>query len=208
MIALLGGTFDPVHRGHIEAALAAQQLLRVAEVRLVVASQPYHKASRVSAAEHRLAMVREACGHHEGLIADGSELGHDQPSYTVDLLARRRASAPRERRTWVIGMDAFADVQSWSRWEQVFALTNFLVFERQGFESRLPAALKRWLRDRLTERIDGRRHGQVQIVRHIELPQVSSTQIRRAVRRGGRCEHLLPEGVFSYIRAHQLYAGR
>ena len=209
MIALFGGTFDPIHVGHVAAARAAARILPVSTVRLIVAASPYHKISdgiEVTGAEHRLKMVQLACEGLPRLVADGSELGRVGASYTVELLERRREENHRERRVWVIGSDAFADVTSWYRWQEVFALTNFLVFRRRGHQAAWPAELSRWLADREVTRIDGRRHGQVMVVRE-DLPEVSSTAIRRLLASGGNCEHLLPLGVSTYIKNHHLYTG-
>jgi nicotinate-nucleotide adenylyltransferase len=210
LIALFGGTFDPVHIGHVAAAQAALRLLPVAQVSFIVAAQPYHKmvdGQQVTGANHRLAMVEHACSANPQLVADGSELGRTGASYTVELLERRRRGDPRERRVWIIGSDAFADVLSWYRWRDVFALTNFLVFERQGFSAGYPKALERWIAPRVRDRVDGRRHGQV-LLSQERLPEVSSTALRRSLAAGEPCEHLLPCGVYTYIKEQNLYTGR
>lgn len=210
MIALFGGTFDPVHVGHVAAAQAALRLLSVAEVSFIVAAQPYHKMAdgqQITSAQHRLSMVERACGGNSRLRADGSELGRQGASYTVELLERRRVDNPRERRVWIIGSDAFADVLSWYRWRDVFALTNFLVFERQGFAGGYSKELERWIGPRVCPRVDGRKHGQVMLSRE-QLPEVSSTALRRQLAAGEPCEHLLPCGVYTYIKKHNLYTGR
>ncbi len=209
MIALFGGTFDPVHVGHVAAAQAAARLLGVDAVHLVVAAQPYHKVQQgqgITSAEHRLAMLEIACRIDSALVADGSELGRIGASYTVDLLERRRQTNPRERRVWVIGWDAFAEITSWRRWQRVFELTNFLVFERAGHKVAEPDELRRFLDKRLVSRLDGRKHGQVMMASD-DLPEVSATQVRRLLASSAPCEHLLPSGVYPYIKQHDLYAG-
>ncbi len=207
MIALFGGTFDPIHLGHVAAAEAAKGLLGVSEVRLLVASKPYHKTDQgqqVTSAQHRFAMTQIACANLEAVLADGSELGRDRPSFTVELLERRREEDPRERRVWVIGSDAFSELTTWHRWQELFGLTNFLVLQRSGHPLKLPRALAECVRSRQVSRVDRRRHEQV-LFSSMELPEVSSSEIRERLRRGQPCEHLLPRGVSTYIRQNNLY---
>ena len=220
MIALLGGTFDPVHVGHVAAALEARRRLAIDEVRLVLARQPYHKERSGAGADatDRLAMLGLACAGHPGLVADGSELEHEGPSYTVDLLERRARHDPAERRCWVMGSDAFALILGWRRVEDLFGLTSFLVFRRRddgagnpfgnpsGNPSGNPfdAALDEFIRPRRVDRLAADRQGQVMLV-DADLPAVSSTAVRAALRAGKPVADWLSPGVLDYIRKHHLY---
>ena len=206
MIALLGGTFDPIHVGHLAAAAAARELLSVDRVQLVVAASPYHKQGfdRITPVMDRLAMVRLVCAQMSGLSADDSDLDHDGPSYTVDLLERMARANPSERRTWIIGEDAFAEILGWRRVERVFQLTGFLVFARQGYQARWSTALARFVASRCVAESTPPCHGQVMLVNR-KLPDVSSTAIRARIRRGEPVDEWLHPAVQTYIQEHHLY---
>ncbi len=206
MIALLGGTFDPVHVGHLAAARAAQHLLGLDTVRLVVAAAPYHKQANaaVSSARHRRAMVQLACTGVDGLVADSSDLEGEGPSYTVDLLERRALADPAERRVWIIGDDAFAEILGWWRVDDVFRLTSFLVFRRRDHRVVWSATLEHFVQPRLVRAWSSDDHGQV-LLSDEALPAVSSTMIRNSLRRTECVDHWLPPMVLNYIKENHLY---
>lgn len=206
MIALLGGTFDPVHVGHLAAARVARQVLGVDTVRLVVAADPYHKRANamVSPARHRLAMVQLACEASEGLIADASDLERAGPSYTVDLLERRTLADPAERRVWIIGDDAFAEILSWRRVEDVFKLTSFLVFRRRDHCVAWSLDLEQFVQPRRVRALSCDHHGEVMVSDEV-LPAVSSSMIKNCLRRAECVDHWLPPTVLNYIQENHLY---
>lgn len=206
MIALLGGTFDPVHKGHIAAAEAALHYLDVLQIRLVLARQPYHKSRCDGATSaQRWDMLVLACRDLPYLLADDSELHREGPSYTVDLLERRAAEHPGERRCWIIGSDAFAPILGWRRVEDVFRLTNFLVFERAGSAAVFDPALSSFIAPRKVAAFAAEDHGQVMIV-NSDLPEVSSSRVRQALRAGESVDAWLQPAVLDYIRKHHIYA--
>lgn len=210
MIALLGGTFDPVHVGHMAAAQTARRLLGIEAVRLIVAADPYHKRdhnranAEITPARHRLAMVQLACENSEGVVADGSDLDHTGPSYTIDLLERRAIADAAERRVWIIGADAFGEILGWRRVEEVFRLTSFLVFTRRDQQSSWSAELEHFVRPRRARTLSCERHGEVMLSEE-PLPAVSSTMIRDCLRRGECVDQWLPPTVLKYIKENHLY---
>jgi len=205
-MALLGGTFDPIHVGHLAAARAAQRLLALDTVRLVVAADPYHKRvhAEVSPARHRLAMVQLACAGAPGLIADASDLEGEGPSYTVDLLERRAYADAAERRVWIIGDDAFAEILGWWRVQDVFRLTSFLVFRRRDHPVAWSAGLEHFVQPRQVRALSSNHHGQVMLSDE-PLPAVSSTMIRNCLRRTECVDQWLPPTVLNYIQENHLY---
>jgi nicotinate-nucleotide adenylyltransferase len=206
LIGLLGGTFDPVHNGHIAAAEAACRCLDVRQIRLVLARQPYHKTRYDGATTgQRWDMLVLACRDLPHLVADDSELRLEGPSYTVDLLEQRAAEHPEERRCWIIGSDAFAPILGWRRVEDVFRLTNFLVFDRAGSRAAFDEALLSFIAPRRVATIAGEDHGQVMIV-NADLPEVSSSRVRQALRAGEPVDAWLQPAVLDYIRKHHIYA--
>lgn len=203
MQAILGGTFDPVHRGHLHAAAVGRALLAAPKVTLMLAARPWHRAAPATSAEHRLRMLRLAAGADPPLVVSDWEARREGPSYTVDTLA---ALADGEPLVWLIGGDAFAAVDSWHRVDDLAGLCHFLVFNRPGtrYDEPMPrgfrriddpAALARWP------------SGCVCFADATML-DVSATCIRRRISRGGAVDGLLTPEVWAYIRVHGLYGRR
>ena len=210
MIALFGGTFDPVHLGHVAAAETARQVLGAPQVRMVLARQPYHKPESGGAtAAQRRDMLILACDEHSQLVADDSELAGEGPSFTVDLLERRAQVDTLERRCWIIGTDAFAPILGWRRVEDVFRLSSFLVLTRAGSPPDFDEPLRTFIQPRLVDRLDQALHGQVMIVA-ADLPDISSSRVRQAIHAGENerevASRWLVPAVSDYIRKNRLYA--
>jgi nicotinate-nucleotide adenylyltransferase len=214
VLAVLGGTFDPIHYGHLRFATNVKNDLRLAEVRIVPAGQPPHRAPPVASGEHRLAMAALGCAEFPGLVADDREVRRAGPSYTVTTLEGLRGEQPKRPLALLIGADAFAGLEQWRRWEQLFTLAHFLVVERPGTDfdpDSLPARLRMQWERRLTEdpaRLERALGGA--ILRVTVAPQpISGSAIRAALARGeaGRDEvrGLLPASVLAYIERNQLY---
>ena len=205
MIALFGGTFDPVHLGHIAVAQATYELLDLQQpVRLVLAARPYHKANTAEddvGVRHRFSMLQLACAEDPRLTPDGSDMGRGRPSYTVSLLEERDALHPDETRVWVIGSDAFAELESWYRWQSLFDLANVLVFGRAGFQVSYGPTLSTLIEARRVDRFKPEEHGQLKMV-DIELPEISATEIRQ---NPSRLDGAVSPSVARYIRRHRLY---
>ena len=144
MIALYGGTFDPVHNGHLHAAKMVCDLLDLAELRLVLSARPSHRSDTGASISERFAMLRLACADDDRLIADDQEIHRDGPSYTVDTLEAFRASYPAEPLCWVIGWDAYRLLTSWHRWRRVAELANLVVVQRPGHEAALTEEMEQF----------------------------------------------------------------
>ncbi len=186
-VGLLGGTFDPPHLGHLVVAECARVELELDEVRLLVAGDPYQKAT-VSPTAERVAMVRSAIADDAHLALDLSELQRDGPTYTADTLAELTAREPDVEWFFVLGEDAAAGLPTWHRVEEAFALATFVVVTRPGDAAPDPASLPGSLV-------------------HLEIPQleVSSTQLRERFAAGRATRYLVPLGVDAYVREHDLY---
>ena len=184
-LCLFGGTFDPVHKAHIRIALVARARFQLDRVLLIPAGHPPHKpAAQVTPYEHRLRMVELACLGEPGLEASRLEDGPGQ-SFTIDTLEKcRREMNPREL-FFLIGSDAFDEIETWHRWESILSLTDFLVVTRPGHTYRTPPGA------RVTQ-IDG-----------LELP-ISSSGIRTRLTAGEPTPEL-PGRVRRYIEEHGLY---
>ncbi len=211
-LALLGGTFDPVHWGHLRIASETAVALRLPELRLIPSKAPVHRARPGATGEQRLAMLRLAVADAPGLALDDRELKRETPSYTVLTLASLRAEFPRRPLIWLIGVDAFLHIKHWYDWPRLFDLAHFVLLNRPGFavSQALSAALAEVWQDRLVrspEALTSTTHGSIYL--HTVTPQaVSATMIRNSISAGAGDELLLPflpQPVLAYIRAHQLY---
>ena len=214
IIAILGGTFDPIHYGHLRLGADVKSAVGLDEVRLVPAGDPPHRAPPVASAEHRLAMTELGCAEFPGLIADACEVHRPGPSYTVLTLESLREEQRGRPLALVIGADAFAGLEQWRRWQQLFTLAHFLVVERPGtaFDpAALPATLRtQWERRLTTDAMRLERSLAGAILRVDVTPQsISASSIRAALARGPACRNtvrgLLPASVLAYIDRNQLY---
>jgi nicotinate-nucleotide adenylyltransferase len=207
--AVLGGTFDPIHFGHLRLAEEMADFLGLSVVRLVPAGDPYHRSLTVATAAQRLAMVRLAIQGNPRLIADDREVRQDRPSYTVETLESLRFEAAGP---WVLllGSDAFAGLAGWRRWRDILALAHVAVAERPGasaWRNQLGPELKAEFATRhsadpgvLTRERNGC------IVVHCMTPlDISATAIRVFLREHRSPRYLLPDAVLTYIEEHDLY---
>jgi len=213
-LALFGGTFDPVHWGHLRVALDTATALKLPEVRLIPSKTPVHRKTPGAGESDRLAMLRLAVAedHSHTLAVDDRELRRDTPSYTVLTLQSLRAEYATRPLLWLIGVDAFQHLMSWYQWPQLFELAHFVVLNRPGYAVAnllspplAPVWQGRLVRDAAALR--DATHGCLYL--HTVAPQaISATEIRNKIAAGAGDEaltSLLPASVLTYIRAHQLY---
>ena len=210
MICLFGGTFDPVHSGHIHGAAAVCAALELPEVRLVLAARPGHRQSPIASAEHRWQMLRLACASNPQLVADDRELMRDTPSYTVETLSELRTEVGDGDLAWVLGSDAFADLPNWHRWTEVLKFTNLVILRRPGQAHAPQGVLNAELqslcaRHRVDHRLDAP-FGQIMFLDN-EMQGVSASLVRAALSAGQPVAQLLPDRVATYISVHGLYGG-
>ena len=215
-IGLMGGTFDPVHYGHLRAADEVRAALGLAEVRLVPAGDPPHRAAPSASAEQRLAMLDLAVAEFPGLIIDPREIAREGKSYTVLTLEELRAEAPARPLVLIVGMDAFAGFPTWHRWREVFALAHVVVVTRPGAtaDEAIGGDLRDvWLARATTDasKLESTPAGTI-FVQSIRPQPISSTVIRRALAHGhagvAEVRGLLPPAVLAYIDRNQLYRPR
>jgi nicotinate-nucleotide adenylyltransferase len=213
-LAILGGTFDPIHYGHLRLAADVRTALALEDVRLVPAGIPPQRAPPVASAEHRFAMTALGCAEFPGLTADPREIACPGPSYTVTTLEKLHAEQPMLPLALLIGADAFAGLTQWWRWERLFTLANFVVVERPGATpagADLPASLQvHWQRRLTTDTSRLERTLAGSIVRVTVTPQpIAARAIRAALALGAagrdQVRGLLPAAVLDYIDRNQLY---
>jgi nicotinate-nucleotide adenylyltransferase len=215
-IGLLGGTFDPVHYGHLRAADEVRSALGLAEVRLVPAGDPPHRAAPSASAEQRLAMLDLAVAEFPGLVVDPREIARDGKSYTVLTLEELRAEAPARPLVLIVGVDAFAGFPTWHRWHEVFRLAHVVVVTRPGasVDDAIVGALgEEWVARATADpaRLETRPAGAI-YVQPIRPQPIAATVIRRALAQGpagvAEVRGLLPPAVLAYIDRNQIYRPR
>ncbi len=196
-LAIFGGTFDPIHIGHLSVAWEAAELLD-AEVRLMPASVPPHRSSPTASAEQRVEMLRAALRGQSRLMLDTRELDRSGPSYTIDTLHELRREFGDRPLVLLLGADAFAGLRSWHRWRELFDVTHIGMLNRPGVDACIPVELERAVASRRTDDpavIRARPAGRV-----IELAvtplEVSATRIRDLLAEGRDPRYLLPAGLF------------
>ena len=206
-IGILGGTFDPVHIGHLRGALEVADALGLDELRLVPSARPPHRDAPQVSAQDRLAMVERAVAGVAPLVVDARELQRDKPSYSIDTLELMRAELAADAQVFLLlGWDAFCGLPTWHRWEELLQHCHILVLQRPDADSEPPDALRNLLAARSVSdplALKGP-SGQIAFVWQTPLA-VSATQIRQLLASGKSVRFLVPDAVLAYIDAHGLY---
>jgi len=206
-IGVLGGTFDPVHIGHLRSALEVAELMDLDELRLTPSARPPHRDTPQVSAIDRLAMVDCAVAGVSPLVVDDRELQRDKPSYTIDTLELMRAELAAEDQLFLLlGWDAFCGLPTWHRWEELLQHCHILVLQRPDADSEPPDALRNLLAARSVsdpKALPGP-GGHITFVWQTPLA-VSATQIRQLLASGKSVRYLVPDAVLAYIDAHGLY---
>lgn len=214
-LGLLGGTFDPIHCGHLEVARAARETLRLDHVLFLPSRLPPHRtrAPRASGC-HRFAMLALAVLDQPGFLASDIELSRSGPSYSVDTLTTMHARGWRPAQLFFItGMDAFAEIETWRDYPALLDYAHFVVVARPGHSAdalreRLPALAPRFV-DAAVGPVEDRHLTQPNtaiVLIHAATPDVSSTDIRRRLQSGESLRGHVPDAVERYIEQHRLYA--
>ena len=207
--AFYGGTFDPVHNGHIAIALAARDALATT-IWMMPAADPPHRAAPGAAAEDRAAMLDLAIQGHAGLRVDRRELARDTPSYTIDTLRELRVKhGDQAPLAFLIGADSLHGLATWKEPEALIAGAHWVVAERPGsaLDEHLPPEAARLIGGRWTLDVAALRNSPGGKVLRLRQPlhEASATQIRRRIAVGETWHHLLPLAVSRYIVEHGLY---
>lgn len=211
-LGLFGGTFNPIHYGHLRAAEEACELLQLDRLLFIPAARPPHKEGRVvTPFALRYEMTRLAVADHPRLAVSDLENRRPDKSYSIDTLkVIRQEYGPAAEIFFVVGLDAMLEIDTWKSYRELFHLCHFLVLDRPGYERRQLTAL---LQDKVHPEIsyqpelEAFRHptGNLIYLRHITLLEISSTRIRQLVREGRSIRFLLPEEVRRFIINNRLY---
>jgi nicotinate-nucleotide adenylyltransferase len=200
-VGIFGGTFDPIHYGHLRTAFEMLQALRFGEIRFVPSGDPPHRRKTVADAATRFEMVRLAIQGLPGFTIDDRELRREGPSYTVDTLESLRADADDAPLGLIVGMDAFLGLTDWHRWDEILGLAHIVVAHRPGWRAPDLGPLGELLSARGTHRVEDlhdRSHGHIHIHAVTQL-EISSTEIRELVAAGRDPRFLMPDVVRDFI---------
>jgi nicotinate-nucleotide adenylyltransferase len=206
LLAFFGGTFDPVHYGHLRCCHEVAEAFAVEKVFLLPSAQPPAGKVPGASAEQRLAMLDLALAQQHWLQSDGREMDRTGPSYTIDTLKELRAQhGPDRPLAWVIGADQYAKIDRWKDWQKLIDYAHLIVMTRPGSKSP-PHQVDAFFRPQRAKRADFA-NAPAGFIAGIETTSlaISSTEIRRmmALKRSPR--YLLPDPVIQYIRDHDLY---
>lgn len=208
---LFGGTFNPVHNGHLVSAMAAREALGVDRVTLLPCYVPPHKTAPTIAAEHRLAMLQHVVQENNHLCIDTCELDAGESIFTVDTLAAKRELWGADASIiWLIGWDSLHNLSRWHRWQSLLTFANLAVVERPFAQSddinSLPPAVRNWLQQHRVsaKQLTQQANGGVALL-HTPRIELSSSDIRQRLGAQKSIQYMVPACVETYIRAHKLY---
>jgi nicotinate-nucleotide adenylyltransferase len=208
-IGLFGGTFDPLHYGHLRTAFELWQALRLTEVRFMPAGSPPHREQPHVSADLRLAMVRAAVADQPCFVVDDREVRRTGISYSVDTLIELRQEHPQRSLCLLLGMDAFLGLPNWHRWRELLDLAHIVVAHRPGWKAPTMGPLGEVMVDRgtgsirdLHEQLAGRLY-----VHAVTQLEISSTELRQLIVAGHDPRYLVPDEVRRIIRETRCYAG-
>jgi nicotinate-nucleotide adenylyltransferase len=210
-VALLGGSFDPVHHGHVALAALFQELLKPDQLRVVPAGNPWQKSGLHASGEQRVAMLRLAFGEAGvDVTIDTQEIARGAPTYSIDTLRSMRAElGPDAAIVFLMGADQLQQLDTWREWRALFDLAHFGVAARPGFtlaHAALPAAVAQEIsvRQGSLEQLRTTPSGRVFLAETLDV-DISATQVRAALQRGAQANSLISPVVLDYIQQHHLY---
>ena len=206
-IGLLGGTFDPVHHGHLRPAIELLERLGLAEMRFVPGHVPPHRRSPRAAPKQRLRLLQCAVAGVPGFVVDARELRRGGYSYTVDTLHELRAEIGQRPLCFALGSDAFLGLPGWYRWRDLERLTHLVVMQRPGHALRLGGELSDWAAARLVTdplALHGCSSGLILFQETTPL-DISASRIRRLVAQGRSARFLMPDSVWECIANEGFY---
>lgn len=209
-MGIFGGTFDPIHYGHLRTAFEMLQALRFDAVRFIPCGDPPHRGTTFASAEQRFRMVEVAIAGQQGFVSDDIEIRRDGPSYTIDTLLSLRAEFPERSLGLIVGMDAFLGLPKWHRWREILDIAHIVVAHRPGWKAPDIGPLGELLAEHGTHRVadlHAERHGRIHIHAVTQL-EISSTEIRDLVAAGRDPRFLMPDSVRDVIEESKVYMGQ
>ena len=200
-IGIFGGTFDPIHFGHLRTAFELLQALRLDEMRFMPAGTPPHREGTVASAAVRLAMVQAATQGQPGFVVEDREIRREGLSYSVDTMRTLRADFPDHSLCLIVGMDAFLGLPKWHQWRELLDLAHLVVAHRPGWRAPSMGPLGELLVDRGTGRIGDlhESHAGCIYIHAVTQLEISSTEVRKLIAAGRDPRYLMPDAVRAII---------
>ena len=205
LVGVFGGTFDPLHFGHLRTVAAIQMQLELERVVVMPAGRPPHRQEPKASPEHRLAMVRQALKDMPGFECDDREIRRPGFSYTIVTLEELRRQLGDQPLCLILGLDSFLDLPSWNCWREILNNAHIVVMHRLGWEP--PSPLPNWWLDAALENPDSlyrKSSGYVYCAR-VPTIELASTTLREQLGRSVDVSNALPPSVLDYIKTHQIY---
>lgn len=205
LYGIFGGTFDPVHHGHLETITRVSDKCALERVYFIPAAVPPHRNQPDASAQQRLEMVSLAIADYPRFDVDDRELKRATPSYTYDTVKSLRAQDSSRRYCLILGIDSLSGLDSWYRWRELLDLVHFIVVRRPGWE--IPQPLPDWWQQSRVEFIDELKQfeaGKICLV-EVEPNPVSATEIRYGIAQGIDVSTMMPHSVWDYICTNKLY---
>lgn len=204
-IGILGGTFDPIHFGHLRPALDVAEQLGLGKIHLIPSAQPPHREPPQATAEQRLTMLQLAVKSAPQFVADDRELHREGDSYTIDTLLSLREDYPESPLYLMMGTDAFSHIQTWHRWDELLDLAHIVVMQRADEPLNMTDELNEWCQKHLaTADNAGQLAGKIWPV-HVSQLAISATDIRNKIEQENSPQFLLPDSVIQIIGMLGLY---
>ena len=206
-IGVFGGTFDPVHYGHLRSAFEILQALRLDEVRFIPCGDPPHRGSTIADAGLRYRMVSAAIAGQDGFVSDDRELRRKGLSYSIDTLSSLREEFPDRSLGLIVGMDAFLGLPTWHRWDEILNVAHIIVAHRPGWKAPDRGPLGSLIAEHGTHQVDDLHQatcGRIHIHAVTQL-EIASTEIRELVAAGRDPRFLMPDAVRDVIKETGIY---
>ncbi len=204
-IGILGGTFDPIHFGHLRPALDVAEQLGLEGIHLIPSARPPHRSEPQATPEQRLTMLQLAVKNNPQFVVDDREMHREGNSYTVDTLASLRQDFPESPLYLMLGTDAFSHIQTWHRWQELLELAHIVVMQRADEPLTMPNEMTDWYQQHQAKEGDENQlAGKIWPV-HVTQLAISATDIRKKIRNNLNPQYLLPDAVIQLIGMLGLY---
>ena len=207
-IAIFGGTFDPIHNGHLQASISIQNYFKFDSYIFLPCKVPTIKPPSLANNAQRIEMIKLAIKEIPDFKLDIREIERDTPSYMVETLQSFRLEYPQASITLIIGYDAFLSLPNWYQWEKIITLANLLVINRMEFANQaIPEIIQRFLKKYQSTSKDEVLNAQAGNVFLFDAGHydISSTSLREAIKKGADVQSTLPYRVYEYIKSQELY---
>lgn len=209
--AWFGGTFDPVHPGHLQPVQSLAKLIGISKVMLMPNHVPPHRPQPEASPQQRVAMLKIASAGNDLFAIDTRELNKTTPSWTLESLRQIRAEKGDSPVAFIIGQDALLTLHHWHCWTELTRLCHLLVCMRPGYPDKHPdASVQHWIEQHITQNIATLHNTAYGHIFMAETPRlaISATEIRYRLHQGLPCDDILAAGVLDYIRQTGLYRGQ